>query len=211
MLLDDSTKILLTLELVMLIFLKRFLGLLFIFTTLSAFAAEKWIFDNQHSYVQWTIKHLGFSYQTGKWFVNGEIMLDPKNPQNSKVIANINLANVITGIPELDKHLREKLFFDTAQYPIATFTSKQIDITGKNTAKVNGTLNLHGITKPVILEVTLNKMGKHPMKERMTAGFSATTTIKRSDFGMTNLQDALGDDVKIEIGAEAYQDNQASL
>lgn len=195
----------------MLILLKRFTGLLFIFTTLSVSAAEKWIFDNQHTYVQWSIKHLGFSDQTGKWFANGEITLDPKNPQNSKVIVKIQLADVITGIPELDKHLREKLFFDTAQYPIATFSSKQIDIIGKNTAKVHGTLTLHGTTKPVTLEVTLNKIGKHPMKERMTAGFSATTTIKRSDFGMTNFQDALGDDVKIEIGAEAYQDNQATL
>ncbi|WP_419420300.1 YceI family protein [Legionella sp. D16C41] len=185
--------------------LRYFLGLLLIVTTYSISAAEKWILDNQHTYVLWTIKHLGFSYQTGKWFADGEIMLDPDNPTNSQVKATIQIANVITGIKELDNHLKEKLFFDTAQYPVATFISNKIDIVNKDCARVHGMLSLHGVTKPVVLEVVLNKIGKHPMKGRMTAGFSATTTIKRSDFGMTSLQDALGDDVKIEIGAEAYQ------
>ncbi|STX28114.1 polyprenyl-pyrophosphate binding protein [Legionella beliardensis] len=186
---------------------RLFLVLLISLVTFSSYAAEKWILDNQHTYVLWTIKHLNFSYQTGKWFANGEIIFDPNNPQNSKVTASIQVADVVTGIPELDKHLREKLFFDTAKYPTATFSSNRVEMLSKNTAKVHGTLTLRGVTKPVTLDVMLNNIGKHPMKERMTAGFSATTTIKRSDFGMTNLQEALGDDVKIEIGAEAYQVN----
>lgn len=186
---------------------RSFLLLTMILATVPTFAAEKWILDNQHTYVLWTIKHLGFSYQTGKWFANGEIILDPTHPQNSKVTANIQIADVITGIPELDKHLREKPFFDTVNYPTATFSSNKIDILGKNSAKVQGTLTFHGVTKPITLDVVLNKIGKHPMKNRMTAGFSATTTIKRSDFGMTNLQNVLGDEIKIEMGVEAYQDN----
>lgn len=174
--------------------------------TLPAHAtAERLLLDNQHSYVLWTIEHLGFSTQAGKWYVNGEVTLDKANPKNSKVDATVKVADVITGIPELDKHLRGKLFFNTDQFPTATFVSDKVDVTGKTTAKVHGILTILGITKPITLNVTLNKVGKNPINNKMTAGFTATTTIKRSEFGMNTLKGDLGDDVKITIGAEAYK------
>lgn len=168
-------------------------------------AAEKLILDNEHSYVLWRIKHLGFSTQVGKWYVKGFLLLDKDQPQNSKVESTIDVANFITGIPELDKHLKGKLFFDVERYPVATFVSEKVEVTGENTAKVHGLLTVRGITKPVILLVTLNKVGKNPINERMTVGFSATTELKRSDFGIKTLLPDLGDEVIIEIGAEAYQ------
>lgn len=134
-------------------------------TSLSAYAADKLILDNQHSYVQWQINHLGFSTQTGKWYVNGYVILDKDQPQNSKVEATIDLANIVTGNPELDKHLKDKLFFDVAQFPTATFTSDKVDVTGKNTAKVHGNLKLHGVSQPVTLDVTLNNVGKSPIND----------------------------------------------
>lgn len=168
-------------------------------------AAEKLILDNEHSYVLWRIKHLGFSTQAGKWYVKGFVLLDKDQPQNSKVEATIDVANFITGIPELDKHLQGKLFFDVEHYPVATFVSDKVEVTGENTAKVHGLLTVHGITKPVTLSVTLNKVGRNPINDRMTVGFSATTELKRSDFGIKTLLPDLGDEVMIEIGAEAYQ------
>lgn len=186
--------------------------LLAILVTLSASlplyaAAETLTLDETHSYVLWRIKHLGFSNQSGKWYVKGQAILDKEQPQNSKVMATIDVTNFVTGIPELDKHLGGKMFFDVAQYPTATFASDKVELTSKTTAKVHGNLTLRGITKPVTLLVTLNKIGKNPVNDRMTAGFTATTELKRSDFGMNALLPDLGDEVVIEIGAEAYLPN----
>lgn len=170
-------------------------------------AAERLILDKEHSYVLWHINHLGFSTQAGKWYVSGTVLLDKDNPKNSKVDATIDVAQIITGIPELDKHLKGKLFFDVEQYPVATFVSDKVEVTGEHTAKVHGLLTVHGVAKPVTLSVALNKVGKNPINDRMTVGFSATTKLKRSDFGIKTLLPDLGDDVSIEIGAEAYQPN----
>lgn len=179
---------------------------LFIFFPLVA-TAENYTLDPQHSYVLWHINHFGFSNPSGKWLAEGTLVLDDKKPQASKVNATIHVANVITGIPELDKHLQGKLFFDTAQFPTATFVSDKVTVTGKNTAKVHGTLTLHGVSKPITLNVTLNKMGPNPITNKMSVGFSATTQLKRSDFGMNSLLPGLSDQVKIQIEAEAYQDH----
>ncbi|WP_320205180.1 YceI family protein [Legionella jordanis] len=171
----------------------------------AAAAAEKFILDNQHSYVAWRIQHLGFSTQTGKWYASGTLLLDQEHPENSKVEARVNVADVITGIPELDKHLKDKLFFDVKNYPTATFVSNKIEVLSKNSAKVEGVLKLRGISKPVTLNVTFNKAGKNPINDRITVGFSATAKIKRSDFGMRAFLPNLGDEVDIDIQAEAYK------
>ncbi len=171
--------------------------------------AEQFTLDNQHSYVLWHIKHLGFSTQAGKWYVNGTVDLNKEHPENSKVDVSVKIADVVTGLPELDKHLMGPQFFDASKFPEATFVSNKVDVTGKDTAKVTGQLTLHGVSKPVTLNVTLNQVGPNPITNTMTAGFTATTIIKRSDFGMDTLAPALGDEVKIEIGAEAYQTNPA--
>lgn len=173
--------------------------------TLPGYAAEKFILDDEHSYVLWRIQHLGFSTQAGKWYVKGFVLLDKDHPQNSKVEATIDIAKMVTGVPELDEHLKEARFFDAKQFPVATFISNKVDLTGDKSAQVHGVLTLHGVSKPVTLQVTLNKVGKNPVTDRMTVGFSASTTIKRSDFGMNTLVPHLGDEVSIEIGAEAYQ------
>lgn len=177
---------------------------LFLFS-LSLHASETYTLDSQHTYLLWHIKHLGFSTQAGKWYASGTLVLDKDKPQNDKINATIQIANIVTGLPELDKHLLGKLFFDAAQFPTATFVSNKVDATGKNTAKVYGTLTLHGVSKPVMLDVTFNQAGINPITNKMTAGFSATTQIKRSDFNITTLLPAVGDDVKINIEAEAYQ------
>lgn len=162
--------------------------------------------DNKHSYVQWSIKHLGFSNQSGKWYVNGELTIDKDHLNKSKVNVTININDFVTGIPDLDKHLRGKLFFDTEKYPTATFVSNRVQVLSQNTAKVYGNLTLRGVTKPVTLNVTMNKTGVNPLTDKQTVGFTATTKIKRSDFGMTTLIPDLGDVVTLHIEAEAYLD-----
>ena len=175
----------------------------------AAFSAEQYTLDPEHTFVSYQVNHLGFSNQVGKWPASGILKLDKNKPQNSKVAVKIIVDDMVTGIDELDKHLKSELFFDVARYPVATFTSHKVEVTSKNTAKVYGALVLHGVSKPVVLAVKLNKAGQNPMSDKLTVGFSASTTIKRSDFGMSTFLPAIGDDVVIDIEAEAYTSNKA--
>jgi polyisoprenoid-binding protein YceI len=121
------------------------------------------------------------------------------------VNVTIQLAEVSTGIPELDKHLKGALFLDTAKFPTATFVSDKIIKKGKDTAQVVGTLNLHGISKPLTLNVKFNKAGMNPVTNKPAVGFSATAKLKRSDFNISGFLPNVGDEVTLNIEAEAYK------
>lgn len=173
---------------------------------LSAHAApETYKFDPSHSYILFKITHFDFSSQAGKWYINGEMTLDKDKPENSKVSASVNINDIVTGIPDLDKHLKGKLFFNTKAFPKANFVSDKVEVINDKSAKVYGKLTLHGVTKPVILDVVLNKAGMSPITDLNTVGFGATTRLKRSDFGMTSYLPGVGDDVDITIQVEANQ------
>lgn len=169
-------------------------------------AADIYTLDPNHSYVLWHISHFGFSNPSGKWMVaKGQLSLDKEKPENSKVNVLIDVQDINTGIPELDKHLKSTEFFDVAKYPQATFVSNKVSLMGKSSAKVDGILTIRGISKPIILNVTLNKIGISPITNKETVGFTADTVLKRSDFGITTLLPGLGDQVQINIEAEAYK------
>ena len=180
-----------------------FLTLLFLLS-FNASAQEKYILDPGHSYVLWHISHFGFSHPSGKWMATGEILFDDKDVSQSQVKAVMDLATVQTGIAKLDEHLKTADFFDVAKYPKATFTSTKIVKTGEHTADITGDLNLHGVTKPVTLAVTLNKQGVSPITNKPTMGFTATTTLNRTEFGIDKYSPSLGNEIKIEIEAESY-------
>ncbi len=177
-----------------------------------AFAADSYTLDPSHTAVVWHINHFGFSKPSGKFTnITGTLTLDVKNLAASTITATIPVDSLVTGIAKLDEHLRSKDFFDLATYPTASFTSTKVTFRGSNAstrdgggsiATVEGTLTLHGVTKPVTLDVVLNKIGVNMFKKK-TAGFSATTTIKRSDFGMTTYLPGLGDEIRLEIESEA--------
>jgi polyisoprenoid-binding protein YceI len=190
--------------------MKRILmGFLVFFLCYFSFAyassqVETYKIDPQHTYVLWYTTHVGFSTQSGKFvLVDGTITLNEVTPENSKLNVTIKTANIVTGIPKLDHHLKGKDFFNVEKYPTATFVSDKIEVTGKETGKIYGKLTLLGVTKPVVLDVKLIKAGMHPLVEKKSLGFSATGNIKRSDFGMKYLVGPIGDEVKLEIGAEA--------
>jgi polyisoprenoid-binding protein YceI len=168
-----------------------------------ALAADTYKLDPFHTAIGFHINHFGFSNPSGKFMnVDGTLLLDEKNPAASKVTATIPIATVDTGVAKLDEHLKTKDFFDAETYPTATFVSDKIDVTGKDTAKVHGILTLRGVAKPVTLDVKLNRLAENMMKKQ-TAGFTASTTLKRSDFGMSTFVPALGDDIRIDIETEA--------
>lgn len=176
---------------------------LFLTFSLSTFGQEFYTLDPNHTYVLWHINHFGFSNPSGKWMASGTLILDEAKPQNSKVNVTINVADVVTGIQKLDEHLKTDTFFNVAKFPIATFMSDSVDVTGKNTARVHGILTVHGVSKPITLDVTLNKLGISPITNKKTAGFTAHTELKRSDYGISAYLPGLGDDVKIDIESEA--------
>ncbi|MCD6034713.1 MAG: yceI 1 [Rickettsiales bacterium] len=170
----------------------------------SAFAApETYNFDPMHTNITWHANHFGFSNPSGKFAQSeGTLILDEEKPENSKVNVTIKPASVFTGIEKFDTHLKSKDFFDVEKFPSATFVSDKVEVTGKDAAKVHGTLTLLGIAKPTVLDVKLNKIGDN-MNKVKTAGFSATTVIKRSDFGMNYAIPGVSDDVKLDIEVEA--------
>lgn len=175
-----------------------FMGLSF-----SAEAAETYKLDASHTAITWHVNHFGFSTPSGKFMdVDGTLHLDEANPASSSLSVTIPIDKMNSGVAKLDEHLKTPDFFDAAKYPTATYVSKSIELTGKDTAKVTGDLTLHGVTKPVVLDVKLNKIGENMMKMK-TAGFTASTTIKRSDFGISAYVPNLGDEVKLEIESEA--------
>lgn len=184
--------------------LGAFVGATLLGASSMAFAeAQTYKLDAAHTAITWHIDHFGFSKPSGKFMnVEGSVVLDQDAPENSHVEVTIPVGKVNTGVPALDEHLVGADFFDVAQFPTATFKSTSVTITGDKTADVLGDLTLHGVTKPVTLNVTLNQVAKN-MRGKDTAGFTATTTLKRSDFGMTTYLPNLGDEIDIAIESEA--------
>lgn len=167
-------------------------------------AAEKYEFDPHHANINWNANHFGFSNPSGHFNVSkGTLMLDEANPAKSTVDVTIDVDGLTTGIPDFDKHLKSADFLDTATHPTATFKSTKVDVTGKDTAKVTGNLTLHGVTKPVVLDMKLNKLAPSPMTQKKTAGFSGKIVLKRSDFGIDKYVPNISDEVTIQIEAEA--------
>lgn len=181
-----------------------FLSLLFSSFCFTAQAAETYNFDPSHTNILWHATHFGFSSPSGRFGIkSGTITLDEAAPQNSSVNVTIDIKSLVTGISKFDAHLLSADFLDTGKFPTAVFKSTKLEMTGKDTADIYGDFTLHGVTKPVMLKAKLNKIGTNPMNNKKTVGFSASTIIKRSDYGVDKYVPNVSDDVRIDIEAEA--------
>lgn len=170
----------------------------------AADAAERWVFDRAHSQVLFTVNHLGFTDMVGQFReFSGELMLDREDLSKSSVTARINTASVDMNFERLDAHLKNADFFDVENHAEMVYTSSRVEQVGENQLKVHGELSLLGKSLPVALDVTVNKIGSHPMSGRPYAGFAATASLKRSDFGMTYAVPNVGDEIAIRINIEA--------
>lgn len=182
----------------------------------TAFAAPVWAavntyhLEKPHTQVLFNVTHMGFSHSWGKFTgYQGEIRLDTEVPKNSFVRATIYTDSLQMNDDAWNKHLKGKDFFNVEKYPEMTFESTAVKITGPSTADVAGNLTLHGVTKPVTLHVIHNKTALESFTNTYRSGFSATGTIKRSDFGMAEGIPLVSDEVKIIIEVEAIrQDNE---
>ena len=160
--------------------------------------------DRSHAKIIFAIDHLGFSTYYGVLndFTASSLDFDPAAPQKSALSLTINIAGLVTTDPKLDEKLKSDAFFDVAKFPTATFKSTSIKMTGAATGKLTGDLTLHGVTKPVTLEVTFNGAGSPPMTTIYVIGFNASAKLKRSDFGIKNFIPLVGDEVKLLISCE---------
>ena len=170
----------------------------------SAQAADKYDIDPTHTQVQFTYNHMGFSNITGRFDqVGGEFLFDAADPTKSSVSITIPVSSISTGVDKLDEHLLKADFFDATQFPTATFKSTGVTAAGEGKLAVAGDLTIHGVTRPVVLDVTINGIGEHPMRKLPAAGFDASAKIKRSDFGVGAYVPAVGDEVTLRITVEA--------
>ncbi len=170
-------------------------------------AADLYKFDPNHTNINWSVSHFGFSNVSGKFIaaeekIIGKILIDEANPKNSSIEVEVKIDALSTGISKFDNHLKSADFFDIEKFPTATFISKSVVLKDKNRAEVFGDLTLCGVTKSVALEVKMNKIGTGLMTQRKTIGFSATAKIKRSQFGMLFGLPGVSDEVKLQIEAE---------
>ena len=141
--------------------------------------------------------HLGFSNPSAQFSqAQGTLEFDPANPTRASVKVTIPLSSLNTGVPALDEHLRSEDFFEVAKFPTATFRSTKVEQGGKDRLRVTGELDLHGVKQPVTLEVTLLKVGTNPRTTLATVGFEATTTLKRSDFGLGAYVPQVSDEIQ---------------
>lgn len=159
--------------------------------------------DPNHTMVLFSWNHFGYSNPTADFGLgDGTVVFDEQHPAQSSVEVTLPLANLDTHVPALDKHLKEADFFDADKYPTVTFKSTKVQPLGGHKFKVTGDLTVHGVTKPVVLDATLNKVGPHPMMKVQAIGFDATTTVKRSDFGVGAYVPNVSDEITIRITTE---------
>jgi polyisoprenoid-binding protein YceI len=167
-------------------------------------APEAWTIDPSHSQIVFSYNHLGYSTNYGMFSgFEGQIEFDQADPAASSVTVSFPVRSMLTGWQERFEHFMSPEFFGAAEDEMVTFTSTAIEVTGETTAKITGDLTLNGVTKPVVLDAVLNQVGDHPMQNKPWAGFSATTTVLRSDFNVGAFAPFVSDEIAIELSIEA--------
>lgn len=172
-----------------------------------AFAApEKYTIDPSHSQIVFSYNHLGYSTNYGMFSgFDGEIMFDQVDPAASSVTVSFPVRSMLTGWEARFEHFMSADFFGAAEDEMVTFTSTAIEVTGETTARITGDLTLNEVTKPVVLDAVLNQVSDHPMENKPWAGFSATTTVLRSDFNVGAFAPFVSDEIQIELSVEAMK------
>ncbi len=174
----------------------------------SAFAAPvTYKIDPGHTNVLASWSHFGFSNPSANFGeADGTLVYDAADVSKSHVQVTLPLTGLSALADQFYDHLTGDKWFDAAKYPSATFKSTKVEAAGEGKLKVTGDLTIKGVTKPVVLDVTLNKVGEHPMKKVPAIGFDATATVKRSDFGLGAYAPMVSDEVALKITTEATAD-----
>jgi len=169
----------------------------------QAMAAETYQLEKTHVDLLFAINHAGFTEKHGSFReLDATLQYDAQKPENSHVTVTVKTDSVDTGYPARDADLKSDKFLDVGKYPEMRFVSTKVIQNADQTLRIEGELTLHGVTKPITLQAKLNKAAPNPFDKRPTVGFSATGTLKRSDFGISTYVPIIGDVVSITIDAE---------
>lgn len=173
---------------------------------------SRWAIDPTHSAVEFAVKHMMFSTVKGRFAdISGTIAVDAADLSRSSVQVTIGAASVDTHDEKRDGHLRSAEFFDVEQFPTLTFASTRVEAVGDDRYRVTGDLTIHGVTREVTFDTTLNGEGVNPWGQAVR-GYSAEVTINRKDFDL-NWNVALeaggvlvGENVKLSLDVEATKE-----
>ncbi|WP_115511394.1 YceI family protein [Xanthomonas arboricola] len=181
-------------------------------TSLAATAAPvRYALDPVHTRVLFAVEHAGFSKALGTVSgTSGTLVFDPDDWASARLDVTVPLRRADLGDAKWNEATLARNLLDAERFPDAHFVSTQVEASGENHAKVTGNLTLHGVTRPVTLDVTLNALKRHPLPPfRRTAGFSATATLSRAEFGIDAWKSMIGDTVELRIEAEAVREGRA--
>ena len=174
--------------------------------------SEHYTFDKAHTQILFFVSHLGFSMSQGEFLeFDGHFNFNKKEPEKSDVNVIIQTASIDMDHEKWNAHMKNKDFFNVEKFPTMTFKSTAIEVVDEKIANIIGDMTILDVTKPVTLAVTYNKSGTHPYTGKHVSGFSATTDIKRSDFGMTYGIPGVGDDVEVRIEVEGIRTENRPL
>jgi polyisoprenoid-binding protein YceI len=168
----------------------------------AAAQTETWYLDPPHSAAQFSVRHMGISTVRGTFTKVGGVVVDSPDLSKASVNVTIDASSVDSRVEMRDKDLRSDHFFDVAKYPTITFVSKRVEAAGAGKLKVTGDLTIHGVTKEAVLDVDGPTPPMKDPKGTSHRGVSATTTINRTDYGMTYGSGMIGDQVSIQLDVE---------
>ncbi|MDE2184926.1 MAG: YceI family protein [Alphaproteobacteria bacterium] len=164
----------------------------------------RYALETHHSQVLFSIVHQGITDYYGRFDkLSGTMNFDAAQPEKSSVSVTIDMSSVDTPSAQLNMILGGSEVFGAQRFPSATYISTSVVRTGSNTGRIRGNLTIKNITKPVTLDVVFRGGNMNPMSDSYTIGFTGTTTIKRTDFGITGMrwEPLVSDDVKLIIEA----------
>jgi len=158
--------------------------------------------EPDHTEIMFGVSHLGFTMYYGVFsHASGTLVLDSADLSASRLEVRVPVSSVLTPSPRLMQELQGPQWLNAAAYPDMTFRSTHITLTGRDTAKVEGELTLHGVTRPLTLTAKFNNAGENPLDHHYTIGFQARGAIRRSDFGVKAYVPMVGDQVHLNISA----------
>ncbi len=171
---------------------------------LSANAADTFKVDSVHSFVLFSVQHLGVANTYGRFNdISGTVVFDKDNPSKSSVELSVPVESLDTNNSKRDQSLKTPDFFDAKQFPTVTFKSTKVEGSG-DALKVSGDLTIRGVTKPLTVDFKKGGEGKGVFGE-WRGGGETRFTIKRSDFGMNFQLGAIGDEVTIILSLEGIK------
>lgn len=172
--------------------------------TLAQAEARRYEIDPVHTRITFACRHLEFSNALGSFaHPAGTLWFDAKDWSKSRVEVSVDITTLDLGDAEWNRRMLKRDFLHGEKFPQARFVSTAVEKIDGKRLRVTGDLTLRGKTAPVVLEATLNDMARHPYTFRNTAGFSARTVLKRSDFGMISLPNVVADEVELRLEVEA--------